>query len=247
MPLISLITPAAPSALPYIAAAAESIRNLKPVDGFDLEWLITVDGDPCSQKDDLVDTVNAIDDLDVKVFVNPFRMWGGFSRNRGLVHASGDNVALLDADDVLTDTALVSWATHITERPSVQWCSYSMTDFYEDGTLVEFATVWDEGPVPAKRWLEYYKANGKHPRCPVSMLYRRDLLLGVGGWGAAAAGNDAYVTLNTTSRADGWCSHDVTGLYRKHADQITNRGDGHPLNALWADTIWLAVAAAERN
>jgi ligand-binding SRPBCC domain-containing protein len=251
MVCLSIITAVAPSAAPYVREAAASVLNLTPVPGWEVEWVVTADGEPCPEKTVLVDTLRDIEKesvghpfATVNVIENPYRMWSGFSRNRALVQSTGQYVAILDGDDILTSDALAVWVRAITDHPDAYWWTFSTQDFYSDGSIVDFPDVWEQGPVAAGAWLEHYTTTGRHPRTPIGVVYTKDLLVSVGGWSAGGAGQDAHPTLSATSRAAGWCELTPTHLYRKHDAQITNRGADSPLNAMWQDTVNLAVATA---
>jgi glycosyltransferase involved in cell wall biosynthesis len=112
------------------------------------------------------------------------------SRNLGLRHARGEFIALLDADDVYLSDKLQDQVALLDAHPGVgmlygrtrYW--FSWTGAAEDSSrdfLTDAAPEYDRVYEPPELLLLYLKHHRYFP-CTCSVLIRRDVLRGVGGF-----------------------------------------------------------------
>lgn len=242
MPTIDLITAAGPRSGRFLPELADSIRRQHIPTGWSVRWLVVCDGPDARVNEKRAAFANALGAA--AVWANHDRYWAGASRNRALAHSDAEFVQAVDADDVLCDEAVEAW---VEAAARGTWCAFQMLDWYpESGTTVSFPSPFAEGPLTAGAWLEHFEQHGVHPSTPASILWPRETLLSVGGWGAGPSAEDAAVTLVGTSLQDGWNSHQAVMLYRQHAAQDT-AGATRPVEPAAADARRLAVRVAKQH
>lgn len=122
MPLISVIIPA------YNAEKTikETIKSVLNQTISDFEILVINDG----SQDGTVEIVESITDSRIKLFSYP-NAGPQKTRNRGIHHASGDYIALLDADDRWTPDKLASQLKALQDNPQAA-VAYSWTDYIDE-------------------------------------------------------------------------------------------------------------------
>lgn len=138
-PNVSVIMPAR-NAAAYIDAAAGSVLNQSMTE---LELLVIDDG----STDGTAARVRAIgeDDNRIRLLTGPGR-GPATARNLGILRATGQWVALMDADDVM-DTDRLENLVRAAERDGVDLIADNLMAFYEDG---QNEHPWLEGAL----WLE---------------------------------------------------------------------------------------------
>jgi hypothetical protein len=233
VPLVSILTSAAPSALPYIADAAQSIKDLVPVEGWTVEWLVCVDGDDALSRSTLVELARRHGAA--RVAENPTRLWAAASRNRLLAHARGEWCVVLDADDLLVPTALQSWAK--AAELGVRWVSFGADDLVAE-QRIRYHPTWEEGPAARGAMRAILRTPGTKP-LTAAMLLSTEALVRIGGWGASPIDEDTSIVLTLSATHEGFFQHEVTHLYRKHAtstmavDRPTLYEAGQDARLLW--------------
>ncbi|NMG08966.1 glycosyltransferase [Brasilonema sp. UFV-L1] len=110
MPKVSVIIPAY-NAIAYLKEAVESVLKQTFTD---FEILIVDDG----SSDGTVEWVSQIKDPRVRLISQQNQGSSG-ARNTGITAASGEYIALLDADDIWEPTKLEKQVRHLEENPSV--------------------------------------------------------------------------------------------------------------------------------
>ncbi|WP_158107969.1 glycosyltransferase family 2 protein [Vibrio furnissii] len=127
--LVSIITPA------YCCAATikntyESIRNQTYTNW---EWLITED---CSN-DNTLDVLKSIVERDqrIKIFENDRNLGAAVSRNKSLLHATGQFIAFIDADDLWHHSKLQKQVSFM-EMNSVDFSFTAYEIIDESGSLI---------------------------------------------------------------------------------------------------------------
>ncbi|MDX2215651.1 MAG: glycosyltransferase [Oculatellaceae cyanobacterium bins.114] len=184
MPLISVIIPA------YNAATtiSETIASVLNQTHSDLELIVINDG----SQDATLDIVSAIPDPRVQVFSYPN---GGvaLSRNRGLIHATGDFIAFLDADDLWTPDKLAAQLQVLQANPTAK-VAYCWTDLIDHNSdrLGPCCHITANGNVYAALLLSCFVVSGSNP------LIARQAITEVGGFDetlAASQDFDFYLRL----------------------------------------------------
>lgn len=240
MPSVDIVTAAGPGSERFLREATASVASLEHVPGWDVRWLVTADGPSFEEN---IGRAQLAAELGAAIHLaNPERCWAGVSRNRALIHARGDYVVTLDADDVLMPGALRAWAQASEVSPA--WSAFPVSDWHPDGSIENFPDAFVEGLVPAGAWLVHFEAHGAHPAHPISVLWPRQMLVAVGGWSGVPFAEDAQPCLVLTSRYDGWWSRTPTHLYRRHPDQITESVTREHLNAVASDARAFACEQA---
>ena len=140
-----------------VTAAAESILASR---GVDVELLIVDD----ASTDTTPDALEKLDDPRVKVVRNPQNLGPYVSRNRALEMASGEFIAIADADDWSHPDRLSYQVERLNEAPEVLACT------------VTHIRVTPEGVPDLENHLEFF-GDG-----PMTLMFRRDVVDQIGGF-----------------------------------------------------------------
>lgn len=171
-PLVTIITPAY-NAAPYIAA---TIRAVQAQTYTTWEWLIADDG----STDATCALVDAAADPRIRLLRSPHSGLPAVGRNRGLAHARGQIVALLDADDCWLPDKLACQLDLLAAQPAV-------------GLVFSRYIEWREGATRPGRSLPALRGIPRSGRLlphlalrnfilTSSVVVRRALLDGAGGF-----------------------------------------------------------------
>lgn len=244
MPIVNVITPAGPGTEQFLPEAAESIWQLHPVPGWEINWLVVADGPDGEENEaraQLATTLGA-----ARVWANHTRYWGGAARNRALAHTTGEWTTTLDADDRFLPDALVLWAESATAAPPNTWLAFPMLDWFPDegNRIAGGPDPFPPGLVPAGKWLDYFEQHWSHPIASATVMWQTDMLLTCGGWGASPIAQDAMPDLCISTRWPGWWHPEPTYLCRRHPGQITHKYPNRPLAEPAQDALLLAVRQA---
>ncbi len=155
MPLISIIIPAYNAERTII----ETIQSVQQQTFQDFEIIVINDG----SKDQTLDLLHNIKEQRLKVFSYEN---GGLStaRNRGIVHARGEFIAFLDADDMWTSDKLELQIEALQKHPEAA-VVYSWTYFLyenENQSYVDTSCFY-EGNVYASLLVKNFLHNGSNP------------------------------------------------------------------------------------
>lgn len=229
MPLITVLTPAHSAARPYLAETAQSVLTQTTPAGWELEWIVQVDG-----TDDKLIRETLPDDPRLQLDADGAALGVAATRNIALSRARGTYVQNLDADDLLLPGALETTIAAFEEHRNVHWAYGQADDLMPDGTRVEF-DPWmpPAGLVPAGRltaWMEEHGGNVPVPCAAVS--YRTTTLRALGGWMALPIGEDLGLVAAISAVTDGWQDPSTTWLYRQHPGQISR----HEAQPRWSAT-----------
>lgn len=241
MTTIDLLTAAGPSSDRFLHDLAASIRGQHVPVGWSVRWLVVCDGPDAGAN---ASRARMAKELGAhRTWSNHDRYWAGASRNRALAHSDAEWIQAVDADDVLCEGAVETWAREARIRNT--WCAFHAVDWRpDDDRQRAFPSPFVAGPVRAGEWLRHYELHGRHPVHPLAVLWPRDLLLRTGGWAASPSAEDAVVALVGTSLRDGWCADDVVIRYRKHPLQDTHGGRDRAVEPAAADARELAIQQA---
>jgi len=138
------------------------------------------------------------------------------ARNRGLRESSGAFLVFLDADDRLLPDALAAGVRELNAYPDCAFVFGGFRHIGMDGSPIQMSWVPDE-PGCYNTLLHY-----NHVGCPASVMYRRNVLEGVGGFDASfnpAEDYELYLRLARTFpiRRHSTC----VAEYRKYASSMS--------------------------
>ena len=106
------------------------------------------------------------------------------SLNIGLEHASGKYIARMDADDISDQYRLVTQYNFLESKPEISVCGSNHSLIDENGKSVSNVAL-PENDKKIKRALFF-----KNPICHPSVMYRRDLVVSVGGYSGGLYAED---------------------------------------------------------
>jgi len=168
MPKISVVIPAYNAEL----TIRETIESVQKQTFSDFELIIINDG----STDGTLEVIESINDSRLKIFSYQN---GGLSvaRNRGVVHATGEFIAFLDADDLWTPDKLELQLVALEQYPEAG-LAYSWTYFMneKENCLFPGSRSCYEGNVYKHLLIHNFIANGSNP------LIRREVIESVGGF-----------------------------------------------------------------
>lgn len=216
MPILSLITPVSNSSLPYLDEAWKSVQNLRLPEGWQVQWCLQQDGDgPAVSRDWFLDAR-------VSYAYNGRWLWAGMTRNLALMRASGEYILPYDADDLLEPAAAAILLQRFKEHPEIAWCAGRWDELLSDGSLrVRPVDANFEG-LRSRGWVSsYIDQVGKTPFPMSPTMYKTSVVLQLGGWPAYPEYEDTILLVSVNRVWPGWVTHELVGLYRRHATQTT--------------------------
>lgn len=167
--------------LPYLTECIDSVLNQTYKD---FEFLIIDD----ASTDDSLEIIKSYKDPRIKVVENEENMGQVRSLNRGLKIAKGDLIARLDQDDVCLPKRLEEQADYLEKHPDITIvCSWEIT-IDSDGKKVR---AW-KGEIKNYGIFLGYVMLGLCPVWHPSVMFRRDTVLGLGGFEPSYAPAEDY-------------------------------------------------------
>ncbi|MFZ0694204.1 MAG: glycosyltransferase family 2 protein, partial [Alphaproteobacteria bacterium] len=98
----------------------------------------------------------------VRVFPNTGPRGAASARNTGIAHATGNWVAFMDADDILTEGSLELRCRTASAFPDCKWISADYRVLREDGTLEE-ETFYSSRPLPRHYFSQAFRNQKANP------------------------------------------------------------------------------------
>jgi hypothetical protein len=243
---LSVLTPVAADRGRWLAEAGRSVqlgRDLLATAGIEVEWVVCKDGAAGGGGDG-----DAVAELLAET-LPPDRLVGwrtrrGISaaRNAALAAATGDWVAPLDADDEVDPDGVLAAATLVRGWPSgLGWLGCNR--LLVDGSRTPH---WRDEPQPfgagqlAENWTSPFWFH------PNSVLFRRDVLLGAGGWPALGVNEDLAAVLLVSEEYGGRAVPVVLTRYRVWDGQEV-AGGSYQEDKATAFTVIEALVNARRS
>ncbi|MCP3819429.1 glycosyltransferase [Streptomyces sp. A3M-1-3] len=184
-------------------------------------WLVQIDGPPEGVLEALR-ACGAARDRRVVVAAHGTTEGPAVTRNVALGRATAPLVQNIDADDELEPDALAVLTGALTAHPGAGFAVGHARDLMPDGRLHEHALPVAAGVLPRGVLLDLWTAEGAGHRLPVhpaGTMWRRSLLLALGGWSALRGMEDTSLLMAASASAEGVLVDAPTLRYRRHAAQ----------------------------
>ena len=235
--MISVITPVATRQTAFLASAYSSLLRQE----VSWEWLLQIDGPGTP-----LDVGNA--DERVHVASNGRHLGVSATRNRALLRAKGSHVLSLDADDYLSDGALLEMLDAL-ERTGGGYAIGETVDVFPDGQLVRRFTrrPYAAGPLEVGVFESEWRRSGNIHIQPGATLYRRHLVLASGGWPAISGMEDQDLLFAVSTGHPGVYLPKVVYMYRQHPLQTVRSSAfarDRALHRMWCDARLRATRRA---
>ncbi len=216
MPLISVLTAAAPGRESLLRRAFRSVVTQGLPVGWELEWVVQYDGDSPGPPEDL------IDDERVSFAANGRNFGTAITRNLGLARVRGRYVRVLDDDDELLDGALRQDIDALASAEDVWWTSSRAIDTYPDGRTHAPADAIPPGRIEIGGLLDgWLSSQGIPPIHPATLCARTPVVRAFGGWMALPVSDDVGLLLAMSSLLPGYFAPGASLRYHKSDFQIT--------------------------
>ncbi|HQU26784.1 MAG TPA: glycosyltransferase [Acidimicrobiales bacterium] len=216
MPLISVLTAAAPGRESLLQRAFQSVATQDLPTGWALEWVVQYDGE----------TTRSLEHVthDERVFLAPNgRNFGtAITRNLGLARVRGRYVRVLDDDDELLEGALSQDIDALEGVDDIWWTTSRAIDAYPDGRLHAPADAIPPGRVEVGGLLDsWMSSQGIPPVHPATLCARTQVVRAFGGWMALPVSDDVGLLLAMSSLLPGFFAPNASLRYHKSDFQIT--------------------------
>jgi glycosyltransferase involved in cell wall biosynthesis len=224
--------------LPHARFVADTWASVRGQSRRDWTWVVQVDGPPEAVTAALEDC-GAARHPQVRVDVNGIPAGPAVTRNVALGRSSAPLVQNLDADDILEPDALATLSSALEADMTLGYAFGRARDLLPDSRLVDHPTPLTEGSVPqgtlAHLW-ETAPAGHRLPAHPAGVMWRRALLVDLGGWPALETMEDTGLLLAASARSAGHFVDRPILRYRKHPGQSSAnpsafRGGEHKLRS----------------
>jgi glycosyltransferase involved in cell wall biosynthesis len=187
-------------------------------------WLVQLDGPDVGRLRAALERCGAAADPRVHVDAHRTAVGPAVTRNLALGRSQAPLIQNLDADDLLEPSALSLLAAALDGAPEAGYAAGRARDLLPGGELREHALPVSGGSLPRGVLLEHWStAPGRYrlPIHPAGVMWRRDLLLSLGGWSAMHGMEDTGTLMAASARAAGVLLEAPTLRYRRHARQIS--------------------------
>jgi glycosyltransferase involved in cell wall biosynthesis len=142
------------------------------------------------------------------------------SRNLGICHASGELIALLDADDVWMPEKLQRQVAIMEGHRDVGLLAHPALYWYQDGLRKVQDMTLPAGRLPRGAWVPMMLESDDNAACPSTVLMRKSLAIRLGGFEESFRGSfeDQAMWFKVTLESSIYYDPDCLILYRIHAD-----------------------------
>jgi glycosyltransferase involved in cell wall biosynthesis len=206
---------------PYAVFLPFAWRSLRRQSHTEWTWLVQIDG-PAHEVLDALRECGAAEDPRVRIAENGTSEGPATTRNIAVGRATANLVQNLDADDELEPEALLALADLLATHPGAGFAVGHARDLMPDGRLHDHALPVSAGVLPRGVLLDQWNADTRVPRLPVhpaGVMWRRSLLLALGGWSALRSMEDTGLLMAASASADGVLIEMPTLRYRRHGAQ----------------------------
>ncbi|WP_431042797.1 glycosyltransferase [Streptomyces sp. P1-3] len=206
---------------PYAAFLPTAWESLCAQSHSDWGWLVQVDG-PYDEVLDALSACGAARDARVRVEVNRTSEGPAVTRNVALGRGTAPLVQNVDADDLLEPDALAILADALAAHPAAGFALGHARDLLPTGELRDHALPVPAGVLARGALLADWATEPGAYRLPVhpaGVMWRRSLLLRIGGWSALRGMEDTGTLMAASAMAPGVLLDAPTLRYRKHPGQ----------------------------
>jgi len=184
-------------------------------------WFVQVDG-PCAAVLEMLSRCGAAQEARVRVAINGTQEGPAITRNIALGRASGPLVHNLDADDELEPAALSLLVEALQAHAVAGFAIGQVRDLLAAGELREHPLPVRPGMLARGALLATWTTGAAGYRLPVhpaGIMWRRALLLSLGGWSALHGMEDTGLLMAASATSAGVLLDAPTLRYRKHPAQ----------------------------
>lgn len=184
-------------------------------------WLLQVDGPPDSVLDALA-SCGALRDSRVRVASNQTSEGPAVTRNVALGRGTAPLVQNVDADDELEPTALAHLSAAFLSHPTAGYAVGHARDLMPQGQLHEHELPLESGTLTRGALLPFWNTQGRRHKVPVhpaGVMWKRALLVELGGWSALHGMEDTGLLMAASALAEGVLLDHATLRYRRHNSQ----------------------------
>ncbi|WP_455358532.1 glycosyltransferase family 2 protein [Streptomyces sp. SYSU K21746] len=206
---------------PYAAFLPLAWQSLREQSHSAWAWLVQIDGPPQAVLD-VLRACGAADDRRVFIAAHGTAEGPAVTRNVALGRATAPLVQNIDADDEFEPGALSLLVDALTAHPGAGFVVGHARDLMPDGLLHDHALPVSAGVLPRGVLLDQWTAGAPDRRLPVhpaGVMWRRSLLLALGGWSALHGMEDTGLLMAASASADGVLVDAPTLRYRRHGAQ----------------------------
>lgn len=219
--LVNVVTAVHAPYAPFLAATWASLRAQSHRDW---TWLVQADGPRPAVRPvlDALAACGAAADARVDIAVNGTTEGPAVTRNLALGRAEAPLIQNIDADDELEPDALAILVEALATHPSAGYAVGQARDLLPGGHLHEHPLPLRPGPLPRGALLDaWYTEDDAHrlPVHPAGAMWRRSLLLTLGGWSALYGMEDTGLLMAASAVAPGVLVDTPALRYRKHPGQ----------------------------
>lgn len=210
----------------YATFLARTWASLRRQSHDDWVWLLQVDGpaEDAAVVLRALDACGAAGDKRVEVAAHGTREGPAVTRNIALARGIAPLVQNVDADDELEPDALTVLADALAARPGAGFAVGHARDLLSDGLLREQRLPVADGVLGRGVLLDRWVTDGAGYRLPVhpaGAMWRRSLLVRLGGWSALRGMEDTGLLMAGSASAEGVLVREPTLRYRRHPAQCS--------------------------
>jgi glycosyltransferase involved in cell wall biosynthesis len=209
----------------YAGFVPAAWRSLNSQTHTDWRWIVQIDGPATDVLAALV-TCGAADDHRVRWAANGSREGPAITRNVALGRTSAQLIQNLDADDELEPTALQQLCTALRTNPAAGFAVGAARDLLPSGTLIDHPCGIRPGIIARGQLVDNWitdPADYRLPVHPAGIMWRRELIVSIGGWTATHNMEDTGLLMAASALSPGILLDTTTLRYRRHRMQTSSK------------------------